>query len=203
MRLDLIGAYIDAQADSGTLTATRGTDYGDGTPNFNIDIAGNDLPNVSKAKPNAHRQKTMALMGGRADFHLLANYRSSCQLNIYNELPVIPFVDRPADSAAEAAYDAFKASFPLPEARADAVNPLTPVNGLGAGEGASGGDQPLLGLGGRTLGLVVSSAEGVTLRLEAIVQGPGDPRPSVATTESGRTAPTTAQIIRGDTSCRT
>lgn len=150
----------------------------------------------------------MALMGGRADFHLLANYRSSCQLNIYNELPVIPFVDRPADSAAEAAYDAFKASFPLPEARADAVNPLTPVNGLGAGEGASGGDQPLLGLGGRTLGLVVSSAEGVTLRLEAIVQGPGDPRPSVATTESGRTAPTTVRIIRGshptlDTSCRT
>lgn len=122
MRLDLIGAYIDAQADSGALTDTRGTDYGDGTPNFNIDIAGNDLPNVSKVNLNAHLQKTTTLMGGRADFHLLANYRSSYQLNIYNELPVIQFVDRPTDPAAQAAYDAFKASV-----AGSTINPTAPL----------------------------------------------------------------------------
>lgn len=110
MRLDLIGAYIDAQADEGALTDTRGTDYGDGTPNFNIDIAGNDLPNVSKVNLNAHLQQTIDLFGGRADFHLLANYRSSYYLNIYNELPVIQFTARPGDPAGQAAYDAFKAS---------------------------------------------------------------------------------------------
>ncbi|QBX37695.1 TonB-dependent receptor [Brevundimonas sp. S30B] len=122
MRLDLIGAYIDAKADSGALTDTRGTDYGDGTPNFNIDIAGNDLPNVSKVNLNAHLQKTTELMGGRADFHLLANYRSSYQLNIYNELPVIQFVDRPTDPAAQAAYDAFKASV-----AGTTINPTAPL----------------------------------------------------------------------------
>jgi iron complex outermembrane recepter protein len=110
MRLDLIGAYIDAQADEGALTDTRGTDYGDGTPNFNVDISGNDLPNVSRINLNAHLQQTMDLFGGRADFHLLANYRSSYALNIYNELPVIQFTARPADAAGQAAYDAFKAS---------------------------------------------------------------------------------------------
>lgn len=110
MRLDLIGAYIDAQADEGALTDTRGTDYGDGTPNFNIDIGGNDLPNVSKINLNAHLQQTVDLFGGRADFHLLANYRSSYYLNIYNELPVIQFTARPGDAAGQAAYDAFKAS---------------------------------------------------------------------------------------------
>lgn len=110
MRLDLIGAYIDAQADEGVLTDTRGTDYGDGTPNFNIDIGGNDLPNVSKINLNAHLQQTVDLFGGRADFHLLANYRSSYYLNIYNELPVIQFTDRPTDPVDQAAYDAFKAS---------------------------------------------------------------------------------------------
>ncbi|MFC7379204.1 TonB-dependent receptor [Brevundimonas sp. GCM10030266] len=108
MRLDLIGSYIDAQADNGVLTDTRGTDYGDGTPNFNIDIGGNDLPNVSKINLNAHLQQTMDLFGGRADFHLLANYRSSYFLSIYNELPVIQFTARPTDPAAAAAYDAFK-----------------------------------------------------------------------------------------------
>lgn len=110
MRLDLIGAYIDAKADEGVLTDTRGTDYGDGTPNFNVDIGGNELPNVSKVNLNAHLQQTIDLFGGRADFHLLANYRSSYYLNIYNELPVIQFTARPADAAGQAAYDAFKAS---------------------------------------------------------------------------------------------
>lgn len=110
MRLDVIGAYIDAKADEGALSDTRGTDYGDGTPNFNIDIGGNDLPNVSKINLNAHLQQTVDLFGGRADFHLLANYRSSYYLNIYNELPVIQFTARPGDAAGQAAYDAFKAS---------------------------------------------------------------------------------------------
>lgn len=110
MRLDLIGAYIDAKADNGALTDTRGTDYGDGTPNFNIDIAGNDLPNVSKVNLNAHLQQTVDLFGGRLDLHLLANYRSSYYLNIYNELPVIQFTARPGDPAGQGAYDAFKAS---------------------------------------------------------------------------------------------
>ncbi len=63
MRLDLIGSYIDAQADEGALTDTRGTDYGDGTPNFNVDIGGNDLPNVSKVNLNAHLQQTVDLFG--------------------------------------------------------------------------------------------------------------------------------------------
>ena len=121
MRLDLIGAYIDAAADNGALTDTRGTDYGDGTPNFNIDIGGNDLPNVSKVNLNAHLQQTVDLFGGRADFHLLANYRSSYYLNIYNELPVIQFTARPADAAGQAAYDAFKASL-----AGTTVNPLAP-----------------------------------------------------------------------------
>jgi iron complex outermembrane receptor protein len=110
MRLDLIGAYIDAKADEGALTDTRGTDYGDGTPNFNVNIGGNELPNVSKVNLNAHLQQTIDLFGGRADFHLMANYRSSYYLNIYNELPVIQFAARPADAAGQAAYDAFKAS---------------------------------------------------------------------------------------------
>jgi iron complex outermembrane receptor protein len=110
MRLDLIGAYIDAKADEGALTDTRGTDYGDGTPNFNIDIGGNELPNVSKVNLNAHLQQSVDLFGGRADFHLLANYRSSYYLNIYNELPVIQFTARPGDPAGQAAYDAFKTS---------------------------------------------------------------------------------------------
>jgi len=122
MRLDLIGAYIDAQADEGVLTDTRGTDYGDGTPNFNIDIGGNDLPNVSKYNLNAHLQQTIDLFGGRADFHLLANYRSSYYLNIYNELPVIQFTDRPADPAGQAAYDAFKASV-----AGTTINPTAPL----------------------------------------------------------------------------
>ena len=109
-RLDVIAAYIDAKADNGALTDTRGTDYGDGTPNFNVNIAKNELPNVSKVNLNAHFQKTMDLFGGRADFHLLANYRSSFYLNIYNEMPVIQYVARPSDPAGQAAYDAFKAS---------------------------------------------------------------------------------------------
>lgn len=122
MRLDLIGAYIDAQADDGVLTDTRGTDYGDGTPNFNIDIGGNDLPNVSKINLNAHLQQTVDLFGGRADFHLLANYRSSYYLSIYNELPVIQFTARPSDAAGQAAYDAFKAS--MAGATVDPTAPL-------------------------------------------------------------------------------
>jgi len=121
MRLDLIGVYIDASADNGVLTDTRGTDYGDGTPNFNVDIGGNDLPNVSKVNLNAHLQQSVDLFGGRADFHLLANYRSSYYLNIYNELPVIQFTARPGDAAGQAAYDAFKASL-----AGTTVNPLAP-----------------------------------------------------------------------------
>jgi len=121
-RLDIITAYIDAKADSGALTDTRGTDYGDGTPNFNIDIAKNDLPNVSKVNINAHLQKTADLFGGRADFHLLANYRSSYYLNIYNEAPVIQFTARPGDAAGQAAYDAFKASM-----AGTTVNPHAPL----------------------------------------------------------------------------
>lgn len=123
MRLDLIGSYIDAQADEGALTDTRGTDYGDGTPNFNVDIGGNDLPNVSKVNLNAHLQQTIDLFGGRADFHLLANYRSSYYLNIYNELPVIQFTARPADPAGQAAYDAFKASV-----AGTTINPNAPLS---------------------------------------------------------------------------
>lgn len=123
MRLDLIAAYIDAQADEGALTDTRGTDYGDGTPNFNVDIAGNDLPNVSKVNLNAHLQQTIDLFGGRADFHLLANYRSSYYLNIYNELPVIQFTARPGDPAGQAAYDAFKASM-----AGTTVDPTAPLS---------------------------------------------------------------------------
>lgn len=122
MRLDLIGSYIDAQADNGVLTDTRGTDYGDGTPNFNIDIGGNDLPNVSKVNLNAHLQQTTELFGGRADFHLLANYRSSYFLSIYNELPVIQFTARPTDAAAQAVYDAYKASV-----AGTTVNPTAPL----------------------------------------------------------------------------
>ena len=120
-RLDLIGSYIDAKADSGVLTDTRGTDYGDGTPNFNVDIASNELPNVSKVNLNAHLQTTVDLFGGRADFHLLANYRSSFYLNIYNEAPVIQFTARPTDAAGQAAYDAFKASL-----AGQTVNPTSP-----------------------------------------------------------------------------
>ncbi|HWW12151.1 MAG TPA: TonB-dependent receptor [Brevundimonas sp.] len=122
MRLDLIGSYIDAKADEGALTDTRGTDYGDGTPNFNVDIGGNELPNVSKVNLNAHLQQTVDLFGGRADFHLLANYRSSYYLNIYNELPVIQFTARPTDAAGQAAYDAFKASV-----AGTTINPNAPL----------------------------------------------------------------------------
>lgn len=120
-RLDVIAAYIDAKADTGALTDTRGTDYADGTPNFNIDIAGNELPNVSKVNLNAHLQTTADVFGGRADFHLLANYRSSYYLNIYNESPVIQFTARPTDAAGQAAYDAFKASM-----AGTTVNPNAP-----------------------------------------------------------------------------
>lgn len=122
MRLDLIGAYIDATADEGSLTDTRATDYGDGTPNFNVDITGNELPNVSKVNLNAHLQKTMDLFGGRADFHLLANYRSSYYLNIYNELPVIQFVAPPTDPTALAAYNAFRTSV-----AGTTINPTAPL----------------------------------------------------------------------------
>ena len=82
------------------IALTAGSGYTLGSPSAaNANITDNDLPNVSKVNINAHLQKTADLFGGRADFHLLANYRSSYYLNIYNQAPVIQFADRPSDAA--------------------------------------------------------------------------------------------------------
>ena len=89
MRLDLVGAYIDAEFEEGALFDTRAQTFGADTPNFKVDVSGNELPNVSRWNLNAHLQQRRPLFGGEADWHILANYRSAYYLNVYNEDPVL------------------------------------------------------------------------------------------------------------------
>ena len=99
LNLGVMATYLDSQVKRGTLADVRGQDFGvndpmdtdmDGCTNVcTADLVGNDLPLVSDFQIIGKLSHSFAFHDGEVDWQVLANYRSSYHLSIFNEDPVV------------------------------------------------------------------------------------------------------------------
>jgi iron complex outermembrane receptor protein len=108
-RADLNAAYLHTRITKGQLADFRAQSFDDNefghgrTPV--VSVVGNELPNASRVSLAARLQQAFGLAGGRFDWQVLVNYRSSYYLTPFNEMPVV-FLDpaKPAQTALQAGF---------------------------------------------------------------------------------------------------
>jgi iron complex outermembrane receptor protein len=88
-KLDLNGALLHTRIDSGVVADVRAIDYGAGGKSPLIDLTGNQLPLASKVNLSARLQQVFGLLGGKADWQALLNWRSDYYLTQFNEKTVV------------------------------------------------------------------------------------------------------------------
>jgi iron complex outermembrane receptor protein len=88
-KLDMNGALLNTRIMSGTVADVRAIDYNHGGISPLIDLSGNQLPLASKVNLSTRLQQVVGLLGGKADWQALLNWRSSYYLTQFNEKNVI------------------------------------------------------------------------------------------------------------------
>lgn len=88
-KLDMNGALLHTRISSGTVADVRAIDYGNGGVSPLIDLTGNQLPLASKVNLSTRLQQVIPLLGGKADWQALLNWRSSYYLTQFNEKAVV------------------------------------------------------------------------------------------------------------------
>ncbi len=99
--------FLDAQIKSGSLADVRGQDFSADPSAANIDLKGNKLPLTSKINLVFRLQQELSLFNGQLDWQLLANYRSSYHLSVFNEDDIV----RPEGSTICGSNDAITCGF--------------------------------------------------------------------------------------------
>jgi iron complex outermembrane recepter protein len=101
--VDLNGSLMDGKFTKGIIADARAIDYGNGGKSPLINVAGNQLPLLSKVNFTARLSQKFALAAGTFDWQAIASYRSSYYLNQFNEDDVV-FLDGSRQTAQKAGF---------------------------------------------------------------------------------------------------